>query len=42
MLNLLPLANYIPLQTSMDPDKAQQKVGPDLNPKLFDSLTVFL
>ena len=27
---------------SLDPDQARQNVGPDLDPKLFDTLMVFL
>ena len=28
--------------SSLDPDQAQQNVGPDLDPNLFDTLMVFL
>ena len=32
----------ISFATSLDPDQDQQNVGPDLDPKLFDTLKVFL
>ena len=32
----------ITFANSLDPDQDQQDVGPDLDPKLFDSLIVFL
>ena len=32
----------ITLANSLDPDQARQHVGPDLDPKLFDTLMVFL
>ena len=47
MVNSLPASGkfcrlLITFANSLDPDQDLQKVGPDLDPNLFDTLIVFL